>query len=344
MKKNFIITVTNNIEGCTIERYISTICSNIVIGTNIFSDISASITDFFGGMSATYKRKLELIYNSAKKELYEKAQSLGANAIIGFKMDFDEVSGKSKSMFMVSVSGTACYVNYKDKIMNVKVEKDSVSKEILYKEMKRRAIISEINKTSEIRSSFKDFLLENPQVEILDSIINYYIRNYISNEIENSTLEFIEKYIPLLPKEIVTSKVYGYYEENKNAIKNLIKKCNLFSPNEIYKLCKDNYHLALDLLTTDKELYLMEDINKMEDIYKTFTSLPDIGKIENVKSGILGKDRNMYICPNGHKNPENCEYCEKCFLDKKGLTYKDKVNIDKFKQKIDVLKDLMNQA
>jgi|WetSurMetagenome_2_1015567.scaffolds.fasta_scaffold96497_2 hypothetical protein len=82
----------------------------------------------------------------------------------------------------------------------------------------------------------------------------------------------------------------------------------------------------------------------MKDIYKTLTSLSDIGKIENVKSGILGKDRNMYICPNGHKNPENCEYCEKCGLDKRGLTYKDKVNIDKFKQKINVLKDLMNQA
>lgn len=55
-----------------------------------FSDFAASFTDFFGGRSGTYQNKLELIYNEATKELKEKAEALGANAIIGFKIDFDK--------------------------------------------------------------------------------------------------------------------------------------------------------------------------------------------------------------------------------------------------------------
>ena len=80
---------------------------NVVIGTNVFSDLFASFTDFFGGRSGTYRDGLERIYNEAIKELKEKAIYLGANAIIGLSIDFDEIFGKDKSMFMVAATGTA---------------------------------------------------------------------------------------------------------------------------------------------------------------------------------------------------------------------------------------------
>ncbi len=47
MRNEFIMSTTNTIEGCPIKKYIDTICSNIVIGTNIFSDFAASFTDFW---------------------------------------------------------------------------------------------------------------------------------------------------------------------------------------------------------------------------------------------------------------------------------------------------------
>lgn len=46
MKSKFLISTTNNIEGTPIKRYIGALCSNIVIGTNVFSDFAASFTDF----------------------------------------------------------------------------------------------------------------------------------------------------------------------------------------------------------------------------------------------------------------------------------------------------------
>lgn len=102
-----IVTTTNNIEGYTAKRYLGVVNANVVIGTNLFSDIAASLTDVFGGRSGSYKSKLNTIYDEVMKELTEKAKSYHADAIVGLHVDFDEVSGGGKSMFMVSVSGTA---------------------------------------------------------------------------------------------------------------------------------------------------------------------------------------------------------------------------------------------
>lgn len=110
MKSKMIISTTGTIDNMTIERYIDLVSTNVVIGTNIFSDFGASITDFFGGTSDTYQDKLELMYKSVIDKLREKAFAAGANAIVGVKVDFDEISGKGKSMFMVSAVGTAVVV------------------------------------------------------------------------------------------------------------------------------------------------------------------------------------------------------------------------------------------
>lgn len=49
MKDRFIISTTERIENGIIRQYIDVICSNIVVGTNIFSDFAASFSDFFWG-------------------------------------------------------------------------------------------------------------------------------------------------------------------------------------------------------------------------------------------------------------------------------------------------------
>jgi hypothetical protein len=46
-----------------------------------------------------------------------------ANAIIGLKVDFDEISGKGKSMFMMSALGTAVYVKYDSNLETKKPER-----------------------------------------------------------------------------------------------------------------------------------------------------------------------------------------------------------------------------
>lgn len=108
-----IITTTNSIEGAEITSYMRLISTNVVIGSSFVSDFFASFTDLFGGRSNTYQNRLDEVYQNAITEIEQKAARIGADAVVGLKMDFNEISGKGKAMFMVSAVGTAVKIRTK---------------------------------------------------------------------------------------------------------------------------------------------------------------------------------------------------------------------------------------
>lgn len=101
-----IVTTTNNIEGRSVRTYLGVISSETIIGANIFKDILGGLRDVIGGRSGTYERVMQEAKENAMRELVEKAEALGADAVIGIDLDFETV-GASGSMLMVSASGTA---------------------------------------------------------------------------------------------------------------------------------------------------------------------------------------------------------------------------------------------
>ena len=340
-RNNILITVTNNLEGGTIEKYIDTICSNVVVGTNMFSDFAASFTDFFGGFSGTYKSKLELIYNEAINELKEKASTLGANAIVGFNIDFDEISGGNKSMFMVSVSGTACIVNYQEKDIP-KEDNDIVYQKFIDFEIERRNIIKSINEGSGITKKKKEFLFENPQTDIVTNLIDRYTRNFpASTEIEIDESKFIENYLKILPQTAYIDYIYTLYVKKKKGAIELIQKCDLFSPSHILEIAKNDIHLAIKLFDTKKESYNKEDLNTITSILAIADSLPDTGKIELTKGGLLSKEQEKYICMNGHKNKKEVEFCESCGVNIKGLQQNEVKKIEILRERAAILLEFL---
>ena len=102
-----LILNIENIPTSEIEKYLGVVDSQVVIGANIFSDIFASFRDVFGGVTKSYQKDLEKLRSYTTNLLVQKAKKLGANAIIGVKVDFEELSGQGKSMFMLSMEGTA---------------------------------------------------------------------------------------------------------------------------------------------------------------------------------------------------------------------------------------------
>jgi uncharacterized protein YbjQ (UPF0145 family) len=101
-----ITTTTNNVEGKPVQQYLGVVSSESIIGANIFKDIFAGIRDIVGGRSATYERVIDEARTNAMSELIQKAQAIGANAIIGIDLDFETV-GAGGSMLMVIATGTA---------------------------------------------------------------------------------------------------------------------------------------------------------------------------------------------------------------------------------------------
>lgn len=103
-----IITTTNNIEGKTIEKYIDMVHGECIIGTNVFKDLFASITEVLGGRNSAYEKVLREAKEVAMEELRSKAREMGANAVIGIDLDFEKIG---EGILMVSANGTA--VSYK---------------------------------------------------------------------------------------------------------------------------------------------------------------------------------------------------------------------------------------
>lgn len=104
-----LLTTTPSIEGHPIREYRGIISAETIIGANFLKDFFARITDVFGGRSGSYERVLREGKEAALAELTKEAQRLGANAVVGLKLDYEAV-GASGSMLMVVASGTAVVV------------------------------------------------------------------------------------------------------------------------------------------------------------------------------------------------------------------------------------------
>lgn len=104
---NHKTTTSQNFEGYRIKKYISVISGNVVLGTGMFSEWSASVTDFLGTTSTPYENKMEKAKSIAVKKLIRKSAMLGGNAVVAIDFDFFTVGN---NMMAVSANGTSVFI------------------------------------------------------------------------------------------------------------------------------------------------------------------------------------------------------------------------------------------
>lgn len=104
-----ITTTTPSVEGKRIIEYKRIVFGEVISGVNFVKDIAASFTNFFGGRSESYEKELIQARENAIKEMEKRAETLGANAVVGVDIDY-EVLGADNGMLMVTASGTAVIV------------------------------------------------------------------------------------------------------------------------------------------------------------------------------------------------------------------------------------------
>ena len=105
-----IFSTTNSLEGKTINQYLGVVSGEVILGANIFKDLFAGIRDIVGGRSGAYEKSLQDARSVAFTEIKEKAEKLGANAVVGIDIDYETI-GTNSSMLMVSVTGTAIEIS-----------------------------------------------------------------------------------------------------------------------------------------------------------------------------------------------------------------------------------------
>ncbi len=105
-----IVTTTPSLEGHQIVNYLGVVTGETIIGANFVKDFFAGIRDVIGGRSGSYEKVLREAKDSAMAEMQERAQRMGANAVIGIDLDYETI-GANNSMLMVTAAGTAVVIN-----------------------------------------------------------------------------------------------------------------------------------------------------------------------------------------------------------------------------------------
>ena len=104
-----IITTTPTVEGRRVIRYLGIVSGEAIMGANVFKDFFANIRDIVGGRSAAYEKELVRAKEIAMREMRERAEQMGANAVVGVDLDYETI-GQKGTMLMVSTSGTAVVI------------------------------------------------------------------------------------------------------------------------------------------------------------------------------------------------------------------------------------------
>ena len=102
-----ILTSSNTLESKEIIEYKGLVTGESLIGANIYKDLFSGVRDVVVGRTTQYEEELQKARNSALESMEKKAESLGANAIVGLKLSYDNLGGTMGNTILVTVYGTA---------------------------------------------------------------------------------------------------------------------------------------------------------------------------------------------------------------------------------------------
>jgi uncharacterized protein YbjQ (UPF0145 family) len=318
MNKIQIVTTTSSVEGWTIEKYCGVVTHQIVIGANIFRDVFASFRDILGGVARGYQRDLQNMEEIALENLKNKASKLGGNLILGLRLDFDEVSGGGKSMFMLSASGTAAFgkpgKEQTELELNELIPFERLDFEI-ERDLLHKRVLSEsysIQRPNEIEE-----LIEY-RVDILDKVILFMenqsayfdeSKDLLTQYLQNVSTESINKF--LLSSLFLSIRKDTFYK-----FISLLSSTNWFSYEVIKSLLSSKNpkaHLrVLYLLEFQNNYFSKNDITELNHIVELLISTYKDYPIVQTTKGILGKEKTEWVCLNcGMKNSIELSICTK---------------------------------
>lgn len=339
--KQIQLFTTPTAEGNPIEEYLGIVTANQVAGTGFFTDLTASLSDFFGGNSGAYRKAMNELYDEVMTQLSKKANLMGANGIVGVTIDYDSISAKNMSMFMVSVQGTA--VRFKnDRVRDERISVGNVTAEYLDSQLKKKHFKRILEKEQYLKESQWNYILTNDMSDLADLLLD----SYHKAKKEEAPMGFAAVclnqfpiFVSKLPYDDAVSLMYN----SKKIYKDVIRDCKLFNAAKIMELAKNDatFDDAVSLLEVDKASYNANDLADMKALADYFSNLPDIGKMEEVKGGLFSSGGLKYICRCGHKNDPNAEYCDGCNRNRKGLHRNEEVILNDFIERVETLEEIL---
>jgi len=102
-----ILTSANTLENKKIIDYKGLVTGEALIGCYIDTVLFSGVRDVVGGRTSRYEKEIKKARDIAFESMTEKAEQLGANAIIGLKISYDNLGGTMGNTILITAYGTA---------------------------------------------------------------------------------------------------------------------------------------------------------------------------------------------------------------------------------------------
>jgi len=358
--QNVKVTTTSGFDGAEIEEYLEPITAHVVVGMNFFKDFLSGFSDFFGGKSKTYQNTLASINDEVINELRKRAYSIGANCVLGLKIDNDEVAAQGKSMMMVTALGTAAKANFSKKSITFpeKIKSDRISNELFnYYKQKKKYIIEYENNSLEINNKLWEFVKANKVSELANYLLNSYLEfvvasvEYEAGELNNFS-NHLSEYLSIIDSDIAIDCLYNkLLEVQKDKIrKKLIEKITelqLVDYAKIIGLIKEQdfniQKCGVQILRAEKLSYEKSDIQHIDEIINLVSSVfVERGEKSTKKKALSSKEKEIWICECGKENDIEKKYCSNCQKDIYGFNEQEVKPIEiaeKLVNELEILKE-----
>lgn len=101
-----LIVTTDMLDGRPVRDYLGLVVGQAVTSSGMVKSFRTGIRDIGSARPPSYGEELEAARAQALKELAAKARTMGADAIIGLRMEHQSV-GETHHLLMVTLMGTA---------------------------------------------------------------------------------------------------------------------------------------------------------------------------------------------------------------------------------------------
>lgn len=350
--KDILVITTSASERLKVIKHLKPVSAHVVAGTNLFSDFLGGLSDVFGGRSDSYQKQLTSLYNEAIEKIKYNAHEIGANCVIGLSIDMDEISGKGKSMFMLTAIGTAVVIEKEEnkKTLLITNEKfENVGIERINDLRQRKNILNKAIKESlAYNDETWDFITSNQ----VDEIFPYIMESTVVYETALNT-KFIS-YISALDKDKAIDLLYNQILNEKRDnisiyLAKVIKELNLFDFKGVMILLENlnfkKQKIGLVISNYDKLFYDKNDVENL-NIIKDFilNNFKERGKKSIRPKSLLKEEKEIWNCTEcgSDSNNDIGELCKNCDRDIYGFI-KNEINpkktIEYIEQKIELINE-----
>jgi uncharacterized protein YbjQ (UPF0145 family) len=328
-----LLSTTSSLEGWEIEDYLGPVSAKLVIGTGLLTDIFSQWTDFFGAASRSYQNKLDQIEDHALEQLQQRAARKGATAVIGLRVDHDEISGGGKSMLMVTAMGTAVRARRTAAPRGAGVESgaaEMLPASSLDVMLRRKTALwkAERGQLDIGHASVWSFLTENRVGELLPHVLQWLevaLRPHTPGapmtQEQTLSTDRAKEYLHVLAEEEVAGPLHEAVHLSDRVFKvalDVISERGILDLARVAGLLGEREPRvaarALQLLTADPALYAPDDVGRLQAVQEAISSMPRVPV--TAKKKMFGGTADVWTCDGCSSEVDaETEACPDCGTD-----------------------------